>query len=71
MVRRLDISKKHPHFDGSHEGPISDPLSSANKIGIRIDADPQQHMNANPFHLSGQPNKEMEQFGRFFDGKNK
>lgn len=65
MTNRRDYGNRAPHFDGENENIINAPEGP--QMGIRIDADPNQKQNPNPFHLDINGKKGIKGFSKFFE----
>jgi hypothetical protein len=67
-----DYRDPAPHFDGSKEGPINDPISNAGAtMGVRVDLDPlNPHQSKNPFHITPAADSDMKKFQSIMEGKN-
>ncbi|MFK2824621.1 hypothetical protein QYG89_02770 [Bacillus sp. B190/17] len=64
-TRSIHSGDSSPHFDGKHEGVISDPQGTA-QLGIRIDL----KQSESPYQITKlKKDPEMEKFQHFFDGE--
>lgn len=68
MPRKHDVvhSNATPHSDGKYESVINDPTATQSpQLGVFVDDEKRER---NPFQLSKNKNKDMEEFERFMRG---